>query len=183
MPTLLTPDETKFEGDSIVLPLCGVILIFASIIYSVQTVAEQSIFGIYLSAKLDDEMFENSNRFEERFMTPFITDVEILLETEDRIPVRPIPPNDNPDKIGDLIRVNTDLPEGKEAEEKVEVKKARGVKKKNKFNILPFLKGLVFSFDDLEEVEKNREKKRSKERSKEKSKEKGGTQVGSNDYK
>ena len=129
-------------------------------------------------------MFENSNRFEEKFMTPFITDVEILLETEDRIPVRPIPPNDSVDKIGDLIGVNTDFPEGKEAEEKVEVKveKARGVKKKNKFNILPFLKGLVFSFDDLEEVEKNREKKRSKERSKEKSKEKGEAQVGLDVY-
>ena len=144
--------------EHIVYPLLFFLWFWISVIYAFQFLAEQISLGIYISAKLDQEMFENSNRFEERFMFTCIDDLQTLLECEEKVAPRKIPENYSTRPLTLNIAFQKT-----EAEPKRKAGIFRNLKglfslkqtikneevKKKKFDVLPYLKGLIFSVDSF----------------------------------
>ena len=121
-----------------------------------QNLSQQVALGVYVAAKLDQEMFENSNRFEERFMIQFVDDLQILLESEEKVPPRQIPQNYSTKPLTmDIAFMKNETEPKRKAGIWGELKGLFNLKKtskpaelkKKKFDVLPYLKGLVFSAD------------------------------------
>jgi hypothetical protein len=103
-------------------------------------------------------MFENSNRYEERFMIRFVDDLQILLESEDKVPPRQIPENYQTKPLTMNIAFMKNEEEQKRRAGvfnnlkglfKLEKTAKHEDVKKKKFDVLPYLKGLIFSVDSF----------------------------------